>query len=155
MAGTLIFDVRQALVTGLAGLDAFTTKDAKGHRPLTTVGWPTGKRDREKVYTQRARFSHAPASMRAGRMFRNESGTFELVIWIEGVGESVDWTSARAVQLGTAAEEWIADNRTLGGTLPGLNWLVVEGDGDLTELFNDGGSLCFLTYPIKYDARLT
>lgn len=155
MAGTLLLAVRQGLIDGLGTLDAFTTLDTKGHRPLLTLGWPVGKKDREKVYTQRARFTHAPASLRAGRTFRNEQGFFELAIWVEGVGLSVGDTSARCVTLGTAAEEWIADNRTLGGTVTGLNWLVVEGDGELTELFNDSGSLCFLTYPIKYDARLT
>lgn len=155
MAGTLILSVRQALLDALAALDAYTVPDDKGHKPLVTLGWPVGAKDREKVYSQRARFTHAPASLRAGWTYRNETGSFELVILVEGVGEAQEWTTDRAVQLGTAAEEYVSRNRTLGGTVPGLNWIVVEGDGELSELFNDRGTLAVLTYPIKYDARLT
>lgn len=155
MAGSLIASVRDAVLTGLAAQTAFSTPDAKGHKPLLSLGYPLGAKDREKVFTARARFSHTPASMKAGRTYRNEQGYFDLVITVEGVGESQDTTSARAITLGTAFEEYVADNRTLGGTVAGLNWLVVEGDGQLAEMFNDRGTLAELTYPLKYDARLT
>lgn len=155
MAGTLILAVRQTLLDGLAELPAFTTPSAKGHKPLVTLGFPLGKKDREKVFTARARFAHQPASLRAGRTFRNEQGQFELTVWIEGVGESQEWTTGRATTLGLAVEEYVADNRTLGGAVPGLNAIKVEGEGDLAELFNDRGTLAVLTYPIQYDARLT
>jgi hypothetical protein len=155
MAGTLLVAVRSTLLTGLGAQTAYTTADAKGHKPLLSLGYPLGAKDREKVFTARARFTHAPASLKAGRTFRNETGRFDLVITVEGVGESQATTSARAVALGTVLEEYVADNRTLGGTVTGLNWIVVEGDGQLQEMFADSGTLAELTYPLKYDARLT
>jgi hypothetical protein len=155
MAGTRIVAVRSTLLTGLAAMSAYTTLDAKGHKPLVSLGYPLGAKDREKVFTTRARFSQTPASLKSGRTFRNETGNFNVVITVEGVGESQDTTSARAVTLGLALEEYVADNRTLGGTVTGLNWLVVDGDGELAELMNDRGTLAELTYPLKYDARLT
>jgi hypothetical protein len=155
MASTQIVQVRSTLITALAALSAYTTPDAKGHKPLVSLGYPLGAKDREKVFTARARFTHAPASLKAGRTFRNETGFFDVVISVEGVGESQETTSTRAVTLGTALEEYVADNRTLAGAVTGLNWLVIDGDGQLVEMFNDRGTLAELTYPLKYDARLT
>jgi hypothetical protein len=155
MAGTRIVAVRSTLITALSALSAYTTLDAKGHKPLVSLGYPLGAKDREKIFTRRARFNHAPASLKSGRTHRNETGQFEVVILVEGVGESAATTSARAVTLGTALEEYVADNRTLAGAVTGLNWLVVDGDGELTELMNDRGTLAELIYPLKYDARLT
>lgn len=155
MAGTLIVEVRSTLLAGVAAATEFATIDLKGHKPKVSLSYPLGAKDREKVFTRRARFTHAPASLKAGRTFRNETGLFEVVILVEGVGESAETTSTRAVTLGTAFEEYVADNRTLGGAVTGLNWLVVEGDGELAELMNDRGTLAELTYSLKYDARLT
>lgn len=155
MASTRIVAVRSTLITALAALSAYTTPDAKGHKPKVSLSYPLGAKDREKVFTRRARFTHVPASLKSGRTFRNETGLFEVVILVEGVGESAETTSTRAVTLGTAFEEYVADNRTLGGAVAGLNWLVVEGDGELAELMNDRGTLAELTYSLKYDARLT
>lgn len=153
MAGTLIVAVRVAVVEGLAALPAYTTK-VNGHRPHVSLGWPVGKKDREKVFTQSATFTHEPASMKSGRTFRNEQGRFEVVVWVEGVGENQETTSERAVTLGTAFEEYVADHKNSLG-VAGLNWVVVDGDGRLDEAFNDRGSLAQLIYTVRYDARLT
>lgn len=145
MSGTQVVAARLALLDGLAELAAFEDVDL-------AIAFDTASDARERVYTRRPRFTQKPASLRAGRTHRNEAGTFQAVVRVEGVGVDQDTTSARAVVLGTALEEWVADNRS---TIAGLNWLVAEGDGELVELANDLGTLAILTYTLAYDARLT
>jgi len=151
MAGTLIVAVRRAVMVGIAGLPEFFEADV-----MVSEKWPLGEKQAEMAYTvDPTNFTHEPASLRAGRTFRNEVGTFHVEIRIEGIDKSPEETADRAIELGTAVEEFIADNRTLYGDIDGLNWVVVDGDGELVELFNERGSLTAIRYPIKYDARLT
>lgn len=152
MAGTLIVAVRRALMVGVAGLPEFFEDDV-----MVSEKWPLGEKQAEMVYTvDPTNFAHAPASQKAGRTFRNEVGTFNVEIRIEGIDMSPEDTADRAVALGTAFEDFVADNRHgFNEDIPGLNWLVVDGDGELVELWNEHGSLAVLRYPIKYDARLT
>jgi hypothetical protein len=144
MSGTKIVAVRKALVAGLDALVAFDNV-------LVTYAWKVGAKEREKCFTTRASFTHQPASLRSGRTFRDEEGTFQVVIVVEGVGDSPDTVADRIAALGLAFEEYVADNRTLAGT----NSLTVQGAGELTEMFNDRGSLAELTYTVRYMARLT
>jgi len=148
MAGTKIVAVRAAVLTGIGGLTAFA---AVPHVDLT---WKKGVR--EQAFTTRAAFRQEPASMKAGRTFRDEEGTFNLVILIQAVGKEKDaqWAAERAVTLGVAAEEWIADHRTTTG-VAGVNWVTVTGAGSLTELYGDRSSIAELIYPVRYTARLT
>jgi hypothetical protein len=151
MAGTLIVAVRRALMVGVAGLPEFFEDDV-----MVSEKWPLGEKQAEMVYTvDPTNFAHTPASLKSGRTFRNEVGTFNVEIRIEGIDMSPEDTADRAVALGTAFEEFVADNQTLFGQIEGLNWVVVDGDGELVELFNEHGSLTAIRYPIKYDARLT
>lgn len=108
---------------------------------------------REQVWTRNGRFAVASASMRAGRNARTETGRFEVVVLVEGVAETAEWTSDRAVEIGEVVETWISDhkNDSLGIE---ISTLTIDGEGTIKEMFNDAGTLCELTYPIKYTARI-
>lgn len=144
MSGTQIVAVRQALITGVDALSAFDGVEC-------ALSWNASSEAAERLYTRRATFDQKPASLRAGRTFRDEQGRFEVVIRVEGIGKDQATTSARAVALGTALEEWVADNRIVSG----VQDLRAEGRGELAELFNDLGTLALLSYTIAYRARLT
>lgn len=146
MSGTLIVAARQAVITGVDALPAFD-------RVLCSLSYKADSRAREMLYTADARFEQEPASLRAGRTHRQETGTFAVVIRIEGIGKDQAYTSDRAVDLGVALEEWVADNRIPAGS--GLQWLVAKGRGALDERFNDNGTLARLIYTFEYSARLT
>jgi hypothetical protein len=148
MAGSRIVAVRSALITGLAAVPALSAVDV-------IYAWKFDEvLPRERIFTNRARATHTPASLKSGRTFRNEQMTFDLVVRVEGVDLTAEETDTRALVLGTACEEYVADNRTLGGTVTGLNWIVVSGV-ELNNLSNDRGHLSELTYTLAYDARLT
>lgn len=150
MAGSLIVAVRSALI-GVIG-DDYRFPDDEVEVSFQYKG---GSSARHRVYTQRARFTHASAALKAGRNFRDETGRFELVVLIEGVGLSQEDTSTAALEYGVALEEIVADHKNNELGVDGLQTLVVDGDGDLNEMFNDAGHLAILTYPIRYTARLT
>lgn len=152
MAGTLIVAVREHLLDLVRDLDAFQA-DPYGSKPHVTLGYDDASDDREQVFTQRARFSHEAASMRADYTARNETGTFELVIYVQGVDRPTEWSSGRAVELGAVVEQAVAEHRNSLG-LDGLKWIQVDGDGRLDELYADDSTLAVLVYPIKYAARL-
>lgn len=151
--GTQIVAVRQGLVTSIAALSALTTP-VDGQTPEVTFGYKVGSKRRQKVWTQRARFTHQPASLRASTTFRDEEGQFDVIVLVEGVGLSVEATSARAVEIGHAIEDLVATHASWPA-VTGLTALKVQGDGQLLEAFNDKGSLAELTLPIRYTARLT
>ena len=156
--GTQLVAVRAALIEALAVLPAYTTEGPTGQKPELSFGWKQGWTRRERVWTQRARFTHEPASMRAGKTFRNEVGEFDLMIFVHGVGKSQEVTSTRAAQLMVAAEDFIAThanwhNNALG---VGLTELLVVGDGELLEALDEkGGGLAEARVPVRYKARLT
>lgn len=147
MAGTLLVEVRKAVTDAIANLPEFA--DAR-----VDMTWSAKVQVREQVFTTDAEFTHETAGLKAGRTFRNEDGTFTLVVLVQGVDQTMTWTSTRAVELGTVIEEWIADHRGDLG-IAGLNWIVVSGDGALAELYADRSTIAELTYPIAYRARLT
>lgn len=148
--GSVIVPVRKNLMAALAALPAFANVE-------TVFAYRVGTKARQRAWTQNATFEHSSAGMRAVKTFRNELGAFNLVIRVEGVALAPEDTATRAAAIGLAAEDWIAtkahwENDAL---VAGLNWLVIEGGGALTEAFNDNGSLADLVYPVKYQARLT
>ena len=152
MASSIIVAVRSALATGLA-----TAITANGGMTDTEVSyqWKADWQRRERVWTRNARFTHAPASLRAGRNFRDEVGTFEVAILVEGVGRTAEWSATRALEIGQVVEQFIADRKNNELAVAGLQTLIVSGEGSLTEMFNDSGTLAELAYPVKYTARLT
>ena len=152
MAASIVVAVRSALATGLA-----TAIAADGGMADTEVSyhWKANWQRRERIWTRNARFTHAPASMRSGRNYRDEVGTFELAILVEGVGQNAEWSATRALTIGAVVEQWIADRKNNELAVTGLQTLTVSGDGSLLEMFNDQGTLAELNYPVRYTARLT
>lgn len=148
--GTLLVAVRQGLVTALDALPSLNGVQA-------TYAYKKGGEPRESLWTVDGRFTHAPASMRAGKTFRNEDATFGLRILVRGISKDQHWTSSRAIEIGAAVEDFVAIHANwLNGALgPVVQTMTVEGEGELAEAFNDRGTLAELTLPIRYTARLT
>lgn len=156
--GTQLAAMRTALTDALAVLPEYTTVGPTGQKPEVLFGWKQGWKKREKVWTQRARFEHEPASMRAGTTYRNETGYFDLMIAVHGVGLSVEVAFTRVVELMVAAEDWIAykPNWNAGPLVDGLFELQVVGDGEIPDAIGgDGAGLAEARIPIRYKARLT
>ena len=154
--GSVLVAVRAGLIAALAELDEFE-------------GWECsyipkkGSKARNRCFTDRAEFSHDPASLRAAKTFRKEEGSFDLVLYAENVGANADPVAmSEALQaVGEAAENWVAihANWSNNALCEGLNWLVVGGEGGgrgrLSEQWADNGLSIALIYPINYRARLT
>ena len=156
--GTQIAAVRTALVEALAELPEYLAPGPTGQVPEVRFARPANWTRREQVWTQRARFEHEPASMRAAKTFRNETGYFDLMIRVDGVGLSQQVTTERVAELMVAAEDFIAThanwNNDAIGT--GLYEMQVVGDGVLAEeLDEQGGGRAQVNVPIRYKARLT
>lgn len=148
MAGSRVVAVRSALIDGLAGLAGLADVDV-------IYAWKfDAELPRERIFTDRCRATHEPASLKSGRTFRNERMTFDLVVRVELIGGTSEEADERALVIGALVEEYIADNNTLDGAVSGLNWITVSGM-ELNNRGNDVGSLSELTYAITYDARLT
>jgi hypothetical protein len=146
VAGTILVAVRNAVIEGVKYEPDFS-------RTSTNYAWKAGDKSRVKIFTRRGRINHESASMKAGRTFRNETGYFDLVILVEGVSQAQEVTSQEAADLGLLLEEFIADHRN-ALDIPGLKWIAVEGDGELSEALNDKGTLAELSYTVTYNARL-
>lgn len=144
MSGTQALAVRKAVIDAVAALPAFSAVEC-------AVSWNAASEAAERVYTRDSVFDQKPASLRAGRTFRDEAGTFVVVVRVEGIDKAQAATSQRAIDLGVLIEEWVADNRSLAG----VNSLRAEGRGQLVEAYNDLGTLALLSYTIAYSARLT
>ena len=148
MAGSVVTACKQALVTllkaraGLAGVQV-------------AFGYPGNDlAERERIFMGSARASQEQAGLKAGRRFRDETATFEVVVQVESVGGTPEDAETRALALGKEVEECVADNKYLSGSIAGLNWAVVS-DWRLDALYNERGSLSELVYTITYNARLT
>jgi hypothetical protein len=151
--GTQLVAVRAGLIAALAELPAFADFE-------TTYIPMKGSKARNRCFTDRARMSHSSASMRATKTFRNEEGTFDLVLYSEGVGAAADPAALSDAlhDVGEAAEDFVATHANWNGDVlgtSGLNWLAVEGEGGFAEGWTDKGLAVSLTYPIKFQARLT
>lgn len=148
MAGSVVVAVRTAVADGIRTL----LNDPK---VSVTYGWQGGDdaRRREQVFTARPRSSHDPASLRAGRNFRDERMEFDIVVLVSGVGKNPEDTDMRALAIGRIIEEFIADNKNSLG-VAGLNWIRMSAM-ELNNLYGSNGSLSEITYTVLYDARLT
>lgn len=146
--GTQIVAVRSLLIDGLGGLPALSGVEA-------TFGYKVNSKKRERVWTQNAKFTHEPASMRAGTTFRDEAASFEVVVLVEGIGKDAAWAAGRAVTIGLAIEDWVAIHVNWLNVITGVIAIKVQGAGSLTEAFNDKGTIAELVYTVTYQARIT
>lgn len=151
MSSSRIQLVRSAVTNGLKAL-AVTGQPLDG--VLVSYAWKVNAQDRERIFTNRARGETPPAALRSGRNFRAETGRFDLVVRVESVGGSPEDADTRALALGLVVEEYLADRKSNGLGVSGLQTLVVEG-WDLLNAMSDNGSLTELTYHVRYTARLT
>lgn len=95
-------------------------------------------------------------NIKAGRVQRQESYTFEVVIWVaqpQGSADTAKTTFDRALALAAVAENALADDTDLGAA--GVQWLVLENrEGPhLTPL--DKGWGCEIVLSVNGSARLT
>lgn len=149
MAGTLLVAVRKALVSALADLPAMEGVHAR-------YAWDIGATARERLYTRQGRISHAPASLRTPPVHRKETGRFELCLFVEAPGRDLEFVAERAAALGLICEDYIAARSSNQMGITGLQTLLIQGEGHLTEAFTDAPSpVAELAYPITYTARLT
>lgn len=145
---TQIVAVRSLLIDAVAELAALADVEV-------TFGYRPNSKRRERVWTQRAELEESTvAARRAERTIRDESATFEVVVWVEGIGQDALWTAGRAVEIGAEVEEWVDVHANWTGALPGLKWITVSGRGSLTEAYADKGTLAELVLPVSYQARI-
>lgn len=151
MPSTQVVALRKAIRDGLR--TALATAGSDGGQVQTEYGWPGDDLvQTERVFVTTARGTHKPASMRAGRTFRDERGEVEVAVQVEAIGGDAEDADDRAVAIGQIVEEWFADNTDTTG-VPGVSEVLVTG-WRLDNLYNDRGSFSELTYTIAWRARL-
>jgi hypothetical protein len=152
MASSALISVKKAL---LAALQA--NEDLDGVQ--REYGYPAKDElvQAELVFLGRGRFDHDPGPMKPGRVFRNETGELDIIIDVKAVGGTPEFADERVIAIGQLVEEIVADNRNLGNdTANGITvGAVTMRRGDLTNAYNDRGSLSRLVYTLRFDARLT
>lgn len=158
MAGSVVVAVKQAIVTGLTthygAAAAFNGTTAPERKVAVAYGYNMGTHDTERVFTGRSRAEQPPAAMRSGRNYRDEAGTFDLIVIVEYVGGDPEDAEERALAIGAEAETWLADRKSNELGVTGLQTLRVDG-WDLVHMGNDRGHLAELTYRVRWTARLT
>lgn len=149
MAGSIVVDVRKAVVAGLVtAVNEKKVSISYGYR-----GSDDDKR-REQIWTDRVRSTHDVAGLKAGRNFRDETLEFDIVILVAAVGLPPEDADTRALELGTVVEEFLADRKNNELGVDGLQWIRVVGF-ELINGFAPKGSLSELRYTVRYYARLT
>lgn len=119
--------------------------------------WPgDDKAGPERIFFGFARPVITQAALRAGRRVRNESTDLDLFVQCVKVGGTAEEAEARVVEMAAEVEQCVSDNKHLeGDPVEGLNWVGIEGQGQLANAYNEEGSFAEMAYTIHYDARLT
>jgi hypothetical protein len=142
VSGTNAVAVKRALITALqsaAGLGADGVQVA--------YSWPGERAEREVIYGGRMAWDTKVLAMAAGgRVPRREDMTLDLHIAVTAMGAEPEAAEARAVDLGTVLEEYVAFTTTLGG-LPGVKLGQVVG-GNLDHAENDDSVMAILSYRV-------
>lgn len=158
MAGSISVAVRLAVVDGLAerlGALSDFNGTTRGERRLECeFGYDRRSQAAERVFTANASWLTPPASLRAGRNYRDEVGEFDLVVSVEGIGMSPADVAARVDAVGEVIEDWLADRKGNQLGVTGLQTLTVPR-GEDAEAGNDRGNIAMRTYRVEYTARLT
>ena len=119
MAGTTAAALKSALKTQM------TQEAALGGIPIS-YGEPGDQARSEHIWIGAATDGDMePASFRSGRTRRDEVYTLDIIVDVTSIGK-VEANEARAVLLGTAIEEMLADDPKVGA-VTNLLWCVVEG----------------------------
>lgn len=156
MPGTVTYAVRKALV------DGFRTyiQAQNGYSSVEgAYAWNPAfhEENRDRFWTSGGEPSdQETAGMKAGRRFRDETKTFDVLIRCDVPGGTPDQAASRAVAIGTFLEEWLADNKN-GANLnvSGLIWIIVTSTAGPYELAYAEGAEAELTVTVEYSARLT
>lgn len=147
MAGSVVVAAKKSLVTLLQARAGLTLVQVAYGYPGDDTVKP------ERIFMGRSRADHDTAALKAGRRFRDETGTFEVVVQTLLLNKTVEQAEERAVQLGLEVEECVADNKYLAG-VAGLKWAIVSAS-ELNSGHNEHGSVAELILTITYNARLT
>lgn len=108
MAGNRGYALKRYVIDQIALLPAFAHPDTQ-----VAYTWPGRNVGREVLFGGKVSGVMAPAAMRGSGQLqpRTEQLTLALHVYVETPGEEdCAATEARAVELGTAVEEWIAGN---------------------------------------------
>lgn len=150
--------VRKAVIDGLrtylAGLADFNGATKPEDDVEVRYGYQNGWKAAEKVYLGRARADTPPAALRTGRNIRNESGTFDLIVFVDSKpGADPEEAEARAFAISGACEDWLSLRKSNELGVAGLQSLLVKGwDSDLGPSDSSSGALVRLT--VAWTARL-
>lgn len=147
MAGTIVVALRLAVASGLAAVPALSGADV-------SYAWRPDSRARRQVFTHRASADTPPAALRSGRNYRDETGTFQVVVHCEIPGADAPDAEAECVALGTAVEEWFADRKSNEVGVAGLQSLLVTG-WELGGGAADRAYIAQMIYTVRWTARLT
>lgn len=154
MAGSRGVAVRRAVTDGFrTHLEALPGFNAAEDKVEVEYAYSFKQQFRQRVYTGRSNGTTPPAGMRAGRNYRNETGTFQVNIRVEIPGVSQLEADERVDEIGVQFEEWLADRKSdqLGVGLTSL--YVTSWAGDYFGVDSGAGSL--RTYTVTWNARLT
>lgn len=146
MASSVIVAARKSVRDGL---EAALVDDPS---MTVTYAWDPESSDARQIFTMRPEGETPPASLKAGRTFRNETGRFRVVVHIEAPGGDPEEADEIALGYGQTVEEFFADNRS--PDVDGLNWWVVES-WEMAGGPTGQSSISQLIYTVRYDARLT
>lgn len=154
IAADLTAAVIDGLTTHFAGLNDFNGTTAPEQRTSVTYGFNFGSKSAEQVYLGRINADTPPAGLRAGRNFRNESGTFDLTILIRLPGKDASDAIARLFAVGHEVEDWIGERKSGEGLdVAGLQTLLISSwAADYAGI--DSGTGAVLTYSVAWTARL-
>lgn len=148
MGRSIVVEVRKAVIEGI--------KDALNDPSMSvTYGWQGSDDERrEQIYTNRPRATHDPASLKAGRNFRNERMEFDIVLLVIDPTKAPEDVDTRVVEIGQVVEEFLADHKSNELEIDGLNWIRATSF-EIENRVMPTGSLTIAQWGVVYDARLT
>jgi plasmid stabilization system protein ParE len=96
------------------------------------------------------------ADMRAGRKARNDEFSIEVHAFAFVTGDETGEAADRAVEeLAGAVDDVLADDPSLGGTVPGLSWVRLDGPANGPNAFRtDEGHGSYRTLSVACLSRL-
>lgn len=149
--------LRKASIDGLAAhfadLADFNGTTAPERDLEVTYGYDFASQATERLYTGRSRADTPPASLRAGRNYRDESGGFDLNILVQFIGGDAYEADLRVDAIADEVETWFADRKS-SEIHPAVSTVRTDGwEADYAGI--DGGSASTRTIRVHWTARLT